>query len=669
MTSIASVPWLGPRLLLRLHRRGLGFARMDWWELTRAVDRHRPRVLSLDVFDTCLIRDLATDRPIEAAVVHRRSPDEQPEVDHAEVLEREMCRPVPGAVRALPRIRAAGTRIVFVSDTDRSSQLLTELLRTHGLLQPDDLVFASCEEGATKAGGELLEKVFGSDGPIIGHKSGTTGLLRTSDIWHAGNNPWADGTMAAKAGIRPIELPEAELNRYEAAVATETTGLGAAVAGAARQVRLEIDCDARSGVLSTHQAEVQMLGADIAGQALIAFDLWVAEQCRQADVDHIAFLARDGELPLLVAQAMPADHWSGRPMSYLYCSRMIWGLASASAVGVERWLAAGTTDDQAFLEVNRHDIPFDLLLSRIGLDADELVELPAATRLRTVPLDRPLPEDAVDAWHELLFDAEVGRLILERSRHRRELLTDYLRSQGVDRGRLALVDVGWRGRLAWHISSVLRDLTDHEPIHLHFGGDKVIPEVDRTIDIRRFAFDGFTEPAVLSGPVSCVETLTASGKPRVIDYRRDESGEVELVFGLATGPEHGDRVDLWNGALRVAAALPSAKDLDSWGIGHSDLGPHVAELLRRWWDDPTPAEARALARLAFEHDEAGTAMRPLATPYSLSEVLAPSARQWPQGSEAITPGPLRFLVRAARSVKTRIGSPGPSSGVLGRGRS
>lgn len=652
-------------MLLRLHRRGLGFARMDWLELANAVDRHRPRVLSLDVFDTCLIRDLATDRPIEAAIVHRRGLDERPDVDHAEILEREMCRPVPGAVQALPRIRAAGVRVVFVSDTDRSSDLLSELLRTHGLLEPGDLVIASCEEGATKAGGDLLREVFGPGGPVIDGQSVSTDLPLHSEIWHAGNNPWADGTMAARARLRPVELPEAELNRYENVIAAKSTGVGPAVAGAARRVRLEIDSEVRSGLLSPRRAEVQVLGADVAGQALIAFDLWVADQCRRNEVEHLAFLARDGELPLLVAQTMPADHWGGRPMSYLHCSRMIWGLASASAVGIEHWLAAGTSDDQAFLEVNRHDIPFHLLLSRIGLEVNELARFSAADRLRTIPSDQPLPHQAVDAWHELLFDSEVGGSILERSRQRRALLTDYLRSQGVDRGRLALVDVGWRGRLAWHISSVLRDLIDHEPIHLHFGGDKVIPDVDQEIDIRRFAFDGHGEPTAVSRPVSAVETLTASGKPRVIDYRRDASGEVELIFDQISGPEHGDRVDLWNGALRVAAALPSAKNLESWGIECDHLGTEVADLLGRWWNEPTPSEAKALARLAFEHDEAGASIRPLATPYSLSEVLAPSARQWPQGSEAITSWPLRLLVRAARSVKVRI-APAPRSGVFSR---
>jgi hypothetical protein len=431
-------------------------------------------------------------------------------------------------------------------------------------------------------------------------------------------------------------------------------GEGPAIAGAARSARLDIEHDVRSGTLTGAEADAQVLGAGI-GQAIVAFDLWLADQVRREEVTTLGFLARDGELPMRIAQMFPADHWLGVSMSYLHCSRMVWGLASASAVGLDEWLRAGTKDENGFLETHRHDVPLASLLARIGITRDDLADLGQASHrgLIRVPLGEPLPAGAVDAWHGLLFDDRVGERILLRSNKRRQVLIDYARAEGLLEGRVGMVDVGWRGRLAWHISNVLRSAGAEEPIHFHFGGAKVIPEVDRAIDIRRFAFSGNEGDFFTSSPVSCVETLTASGKARVVDYRRNDDGGVIPVFGRSGFEGDGDRADLWAGALRTAAHVPSRKKLDEWGVGHDHLGPQVRALLACWWNDPTRAEVEAIAGIAFEHDEAGTAFCQVAIPYAWRELAtkSPSQRAWRQGSEVITPSPARQLVRMGRALK------------------
>ena len=88
-----------------------------------------------------------------------------------------------------------------------------------------------------------------------------------------------------------------------------------------------------------------------------------------------------------------------------------------------------------------------------------------------------------------------------------------------------------------------------------------------------------------------METLTASGKPRVIDYRRNSDGEVQPVLGQSGFESDGDRADLWAGALRTAVNMPSRKKLDEWGVQPTHLGEQVRELLALWWNTPTKAEA------------------------------------------------------------------------------
>lgn len=653
VSTLATVPWAGPRVLLRLHDRGLGFATVTWPEFAALVARDRPVEVSVDVYDTCLIRDLPGDRPIEEAIRHRSAtaPDPVSAGDRADALEREVCRPVPGAQQALATIRAVVGSVTFVSDTDRSAALLTELLRNHGLFIDGDRLFASCEEGATKSDGELFARIWPDADP------------RT--VWHLGNHPWADGTMAAAAGLRPYHLAEADLDRYESIMARSATSEGPAIAGAARRARLEAITHERSGALADRRARARVVGAGVGGQVLSAFNLWLGHQARSLDLAGLGYLARDGELPLRMARAMPADHWSGIDLRYLHCSRVSWGLASASAVGVEAWLRAGRSDAGAFLLTQRHDVPISSLLARVGLTPEDLGRLGSRHRsLAGRPMEVPLPAEADDEWQGLLDDDRVAVLIEQRSEVRRSLVIDHLAGEHLLERRMGLVDVGWRGRLAWHISSVLRSVGAPDPVHLHFGGDKVIDAVDRAITIKRFAFqgdgadDGQNGPAVAS-PVVCVETLTASGKPRVVDYHRRDDGSVDLVYSSTTGDDFaadGDRADLWYGALAVAAALPARATLTDWGVRHTDLDAEVRCLLARWWNAPATDEVVSIAHIQFEHDEAGSSFHPLAAPYSWEEVArgAGSRRAWVRGSEIMTPWAIRLAVNGGRRVRDTL---------------
>lgn len=628
---LVRIPWIGPRVTYRLQRAGAGFAVSDWDSLVRRAERARPGVIGVDVFDTCVVRDLAGDRAIEHVISHRP-------VDEAAALEQELCRPVPGVAEALAALRRMGAQIVFVSDTERSSQSLIEILRSFDIFVDGDRLVASCEAGATKSDGQLFVDVFGAP--------------RGADsAWHIGNNEWADVTMAAAAGLTPVPVLEADANRYERSMSARPDGYGPAVAAAARTARLQLEAERRAGRLSEHDARIRILGADVAGQAMSAFVLWVAEQCRAEGIEHLGFLARDGELPLEIARAIPADHWDGRSLRYLHCSRLTWSLAAASALGVERWLRDGTRDDSAFLQAKRHDVPFEALLGRIGFTAEELRALPRHRRLAGLDPASVLPLGAVDDWEALLADEAVHQELAVRADERLKLIVDRLRAEGTPAGRFGLVDVGWRGRLASQVSAVMVQVVGQEPIHLHFGGENILFDVEATVPIRRFAFDGISDPYPIETPVSCIETLTASGKPRVVEYRRNLDGEVELVFDQPPGGDQGDRTELWAGALRMAALVPDRATLDGWALTPSPLADEAKAVLDHWWNRPTLDEVRALSDLTFEHDEAGTALRPLITPYRVAEIRRnrPSpSRQWPQGS-AVASG--AFMRGVARSVR------------------
>jgi FMN phosphatase YigB (HAD superfamily) len=655
--AAVKVPWVGPRVAVRLHRAGLGVSAITWDALAGKVEREQPDAVSVDVFDTCVVRDLLGDSPIELAISRQSTVDP---VDGEELayraepaarLEALLCRPVPEVAAALARIRAAGVQIVFLSDTDRSSELLRDILERNGIHVSGDRLIASCEAGATKSDGDLFTKIW-PDQLAVGRR-----------VWHVGNNLWSDVTMAEQAGLRAFAIVDAEPTRYEAAMAVRSETAGPAIASAARNARLEIA--ARPGIDATSaDAQLEVLGAEVAGQAFGAFVLWLAEQARSEGLVHLSFLSRDGQLPLEIARAMPRDHWDGIQLSYLHCSRWSWLLAGASSIGLSEWLKAGTRDSTSFIHVDRYQVPLASLLSRIGLEPADLGGHP---ELAALDPSEPLSDTMVDQWEALVADPAIGELILTRSELRRSLITDYLRQLGLPAGPVGLVDVGWRGRLAWVVSALVREVTGHEPVHFHFGGDKVLPDADAVVDIRRFAFDGRTRPFPITNPVSCVEALTATGSPRLLGYQRTADGSVLPMHEPKPTPSHHrDRRHLWAGALRTGAHLPSRALLDQLGTSAESLGPEANRVLSLWWTTPVRAEVEAMRGLVLEADGDGHAIAPIVTPYSAKELswVDRRPRQWQQGSAVVSPRPFGPALNRYRSLRARLARRRPGAGAM-----
>ncbi len=635
--TVARVPWAGPRVAIRLHRAGLGARPMTWAALVDEVERERPAALSIDVFDTCLVRELVGDEAIELAIdrqVALSGAQDRGEV--ADEVERRLCRPVPGVVDALHQIRASGATVTFVSDTERSSQGLELVLRASGLLHDGDQLVVSCEAGATKSAGDLFRAGWRIDGG-----------------WHVGNCDWADLTMAARAGIRAHLIDRAEPTRYESAMAARPGTAGPAVAGAARMARLTtVDHCPEQG--EAKPARLRVLGADVAGQAFGSFLLWLAEECRTIDVRHLLFLSRDGELLWRMASAMPEDHWAGVGRGYLHCSRWSWLLAGAASHGIDEWLAVGTRDETSFIHARRHVVPLASLLGRIGLTVTDLRDHEELARLTP---DEPLPPGAESAWENLLVDPAIQAEIEKRAQTRHDLLVRHVAELGLRPGRVGLVDVGWRGHLAWAMSPIVEEVTGSAPIHFHFGSNQALPDAQSVTDIRRFTFKpGAHHP--VKNPVACVETLTASGRARVVGYDHSPDGTVQPVFDRHVQQvDNDDRRHLWAGALAMAERLPSRAQLDELGVDTSSLAAEATEVLRLWWNQPDADEVNALRGLSFEADEDGRSIRPVITPYTLSE-LSSDVRQprvWQQGSATASApgiGAVTRLGRWMREIRT-----------------
>lgn len=283
-----------------------------------------------------------------------------------------------------------------------------------------------------------------------------------------------------------------------------------------------------------------------------------------------------------------------------------------------------------------------LLAARLDLTPPDLG---AHRELALLDPTAPLPSDRDDAWHALLSDPDIRERIAERAEARHELLVEYLDCWDLLSAPIAFVDVGWRGQLAWLVSAVIAGLTGHQPVHLHFGGANVITGLDDAANIRRFAVDDSVAPLPFPQVVSCVETFTASGAPRVERLSRTAAGDVDLVFDTGSPlVANAARTLLWDSAEQVAAALPSHATLERWGLRSTGMDAAVRDILTTFWTHPTRTHAVAASQLGYEVDDAGTIVGPVANPYHPREMLvghAPDTREWRQGSLALTWQPFR----------------------------
>lgn len=663
---------LGARTLVAMDRRWDTGRHTGWSDISHALPVTAADVVSVDVFDTVLIRRVPHDATVwwivgaalsaegawtdpvasfvsaRARAARDRSEAaiddlyEHPalamgcEPAHAAAVETaveaELAVAAPAAVEALDTIRRTGASVVFVTDMHLGRAHLWATLADHGLAAAGDQLIVSSEEGRAKSSADVFSLV----------------RSRGRDVIHFGNDLWSDVAMAASCGITARPLRKAEPSALETLMAGTASSVGAAIAGAARQVRL--GCTDQPPAVGA----LVETGADVAGQCLTAFLLWVRDQCEQQSIGDITFLARDGELPLRMARAMPADHWDGARLCYLHASRRVWSIAAAACIGVDSWIARGTADDRGFIQHKRHVVPFASLLARLELTPSDLA---AHQGLRDLDPNAPLPRGRGDDWHALLNSDHIREHVAHRAAARYALLTDYLGAWGLPDGRLAFVDVGWRGQLAWQISAVIRDMTGAEPVHLHFGGANVDTALADEVDIRRFAVDDSVAPLPFPHVVSCVETFTASGSRRARGLCRTSTGDVEVVFDEGSPLVANEaRTILWDSAEAVARLLPSHATLARWQLDTTTLAAEVGDVLTTFWTMPTEAHAIAAAQLGYEVDDAGAIVGPVAQRYRLRELVTggtPTTREWRHGSLVLTPQPLRAAVRAYLAVRDR----------------
>jgi FMN phosphatase YigB (HAD superfamily) len=226
---------------------------MNAMRLRRAVGWHRPDVLSVDCFDTLLLRGVeseeerirrlgfriaaslgpkgirvdpravASTRLAAARAEYRAAAREDREARHDTILrlqcvalgldpslaaplveaeiEQETCDLSPNLplAKLLREVRRRGTRIIVVSDMYLPATAILRLLTNAGIAEGVDRVYSSSDHGATKRAGGLFDVVVNAEG------------VRADRMLHAGDCRIGDLEAPRRRGIAAVRLPRHHL--------------------------------------------------------------------------------------------------------------------------------------------------------------------------------------------------------------------------------------------------------------------------------------------------------------------------------------------------------------------------------------------------------------------------------------------------------------------------
>ncbi len=590
-------------------------------------------LLTLDVFDTCLVREFVSQEslwyllgqeivnqfsrvPSAAEFVRLRgraedearakgtgeditlievyarlganlgwTPEQQRRaVALEEDLELRSLRLNPRADALLAK--ASGVPVAYLTDTPHRGTFIRDCLDKYSL--PGGDVLSSGDTGLRKGTGSLFReasKRFNVD---------------RDQMLHVGNDIRSDAAGSARAGVPFAFFAAANPTRYELALDGATTEsdtlLGAVLAGRGREFRLT-----KTG---QHPPALISIVSGVAGPTVFSAVAWTLLSAQRDRVDTLYFVARDGELLLAVAKLLQDELGLATEIEcrYLYGSRRSWhlpalSLASGSdvAAALRRFLARSA-------KVTLRD-----LLSHLDLSVDEAAPV-VAQELATLPVDAPLGDRLAKTIDALSSSPALQSLALSRAKTAYDATVAYLRQEGMfGGGRAGLVDIGWHG--AASASLVAIAATQGTKVLCYFAGglcgqeSAIAPQ-----DSRAFLIDARgREPELRKALVHLMESFCAGSGGSTLGYTETGGGWHPRLAPAGTNravswglPEFQDLVSEYAGEVcRGLAKLGGAVTLDELAA----IRPALIGNLSMLWCSPTYAEAELWGSFPFEDDQ------------------------------------------------------------------
>ncbi len=360
---------------------------------------------------------------------------EQAEAIKAVELQTELdiLSPTTFGQNLINHVRQAGKRFIITSDMYLPQSFLEDLLRAKGITGYER-VLVSNEQGRTKHMGSLFQDV-------IDHFE-----VESDKILHIGDNKFADGKMAAAAGLQTYVVPASKDLPARSPKPKRHSHL---LAG-----QMPISQVFIANYLETHHYDARTLdfrklsddeyfeafGAVILAPIITSLMIWMKRHMDRRGIERIVFLARDGYFPKAVFELL----WpAGIETSYIAASRRLLTLPFT--------LLDPDTIHGMFDSTLKGSATLNEFLSKIAAGA----QLIALYDESSIKLSDTLNRKKRRAVMKVLKDNP--KVVYESFAEERTTLTKYYRKAFPANSRSAIFDVGWRGSLQRSINQITED--------------------------------------------------------------------------------------------------------------------------------------------------------------------------------------------------------------------
>jgi FMN phosphatase YigB (HAD superfamily) len=332
-------------------------------------------------------------------------------------LERKLLRPNLIVAQQIARLRSSGARIIFTSDTFYSEAFVREQLLRFGLTEAGDRLYVSSAAGVTKWSGELFKTILNSEG------------ITARELHHYGDDLQSDVVTPRRLGIGATLITNSYLNTWENAILSKgfqhrlPTSM---LAGSMRAFRLDADFKSTKGV--------NELVATLLGPVLLVWAAWVLAAAQRDGVRRLYFVSRDAYLLCRAARIL-ASRFGDIECRHLRISRQSTLLPAADEVG---------PSEVIFLQRPSQPVSIGSLAEKLSLDWSDVGQY-FSTLTGAKGESWLLTKES--EWNEfwaIIQREPVANRLREQIKIKRTNLLAYLRAEGLcDNVPAALVDLGW----------------------------------------------------------------------------------------------------------------------------------------------------------------------------------------------------------------------------------
>lgn len=420
-------------------------------------------------------------------------------------LEASLLSATPYGLDAVNSSRSAGHRVSFISDMYLDSGFLGQLLRREGLMHEGDLLMVSCEQGASKADGDIW--------PIFLAKS----VEIPTRCWHRGDNKHGDVASPQKHDIQASRLGTAETSRWEA---YPRSGVNSSIVEWGSVAALSRMARAMTPAPDDYCIK---FGTGLLGPWVLGFAAWALTQAKERGLRTLWFLSRDAWWFYQAALQLPEAE--GMDLRYVAINRVQLRFASEGVRPEREWFS-GT-----------RSVTWALLQERLALSSVDLQQLQLACGVsaesRKEVLDAPLQGRITqilrqDSWTALLKQRASSAGAAARS---------YLQQCAKGATAIAIVDVGWHGSSQALLQTICPEV--RQGFYLGLCNEKAAPDKQAwlydtghstgalTLNRHQRMMEVFISG--VTGPLRGYQQV--EGKWQGVFFEKDES---EFTPGLAT---------------------------------------------------------------------------------------------------------------------------------------